>query len=407
MTLWVNAERERRRQRPWEYEDDFTAEDWGEAFDGFPERKRQRIAPSDTDESSDSDPSGSPVPMMPDLKTEYTEVRRGNPGAFVFAWRWTYCAAHGLTKEQFIDVKTAAFIKEGLAKLFPKSKFIYQLEDSTRRGDNYHYQGFINLAKRSRMGALVNAINTPIMMPGCQIQYASANGKAALQAYVMKADTRVAGPWWDKPGDPPIPYDGEDLPKEWWPWQKQVIDVVMGTKPDDRTINWVVDTAGKQGKSKVSKYLMWKGVARTFGWVEAKNAYYSIAQEGGQRAYIFDLTRTKPKKQAMDDLYSMLEAIKNGMVDGSLYENKSVLFMPPHVWVFANMPPKVDALSRDRFVTWTIDAERRLRSPTNARSAPLEASAKGHQQRPLGVISSATTPASRVSVVPDEDETYD
>lgn len=353
MTLWVQAERERKRRRPWE-DDDFEEEDWDEAFVA-PTAKRARASQSDTESES-----GSPVPMMPELKTEYTETRRGNPGAFVFAWRWTYCDLHSRTKEEFIDVKTATHIKHRLAVAFPKSKFVFQLEDPTKVGDNYHYQGFINVAAKARIGALINALNHPDVMPGCQIQYASTAGKEALKSYCMKDESRVAGPWWDRPGEPPRPYNGEDMPATWWPWQKEVIDTVMTTKPDDRTINYIVDYVGKQGKSKVSKYLMWKGVARTFGWVEPKNAFYSIAQEEGQRAYIFDLTRTKPKKMAADDMYSMIEAIKNGMVDGSLYENRAVLFNPPHVWVFANVPPRKDALSADRFKLWTIDAEHRL-----------------------------------------------
>jgi len=395
--------------------DDFTEEDWDAAFSIMaPERKRSRIETSDTD--TDTDTGGSPVPMMPDMKNEYTEQRNGAGAAYVFYWRWTYCSLHGQTVDQFKDSKTAAAIKVGL-KAFggAKTKFIFQLEDPTRCGGNLHYQGFINLAEKKRIGALINAFNTPTFMPGCQVGYASTAGKEALKAYCMKADSRVAGPWWDKPGEPPVPYEGADMPAKWWPWQQEVIDTIMHTKPDDRTIHYIVDSVGKNGKSKVSKYLMWQGVARTFQWVEAKNAYYSISKEGGRRAYIFDLTRTKPKKMSPDDIYSMIESIKNGMVDGSLYENEAVLFDPPHVWVFANMPPKKDALSADRFVLHDIDSAHRLipyiPPPTDDASVPSEGSTKDHQRQGSGapprIMSSTTTSASRVNESVDEEESYE
>lgn len=322
--------------------DDIEEEEW----DPEPERKRHRPEYDEPEHIVNEEPS------------EYTEARGGGAAAFVYSWRWTYSELHGQTRPEFKSLDNVERIKREMRAFDPKSKFVFQLEDPSKTEDNLHYQGIINLDKKKRIGMLIHAFNQPGKFPGIQISYASAAGKEALRSYCMKADTRVAGPWGDRVIAPK--YEGKDLPAQWWPWQKEVIDMVTNTVPDDRTINYLVDIGGKQGKSKVTKYLAWKGIARRYGWGEQKNCFYAIQKQGPSKAYIFDLTRTKPKKMCAADIYSMLEDIKNGLVDGSLYDNEQILFDPPHVWVFANVPPQKEAMSADRFRVWSITADHRL-----------------------------------------------
>lgn len=336
--------RGRRRARP--ADDDVDVEDWG-----GPEPQRRRLDP----EYDDPEPEDQRI--INEEKNENVDARAGGAPAFVYYWRWTYSVLHGQSKPEFRG-SFERLSREMKAFGGSRARFIFQLEDPRGDESNLHFQGFINLAEKKRIGQLIGHFNRPAMFPGMQIGYASNAGKEQLKAYCMKSDSRVAGPWGDRPIAPT--YEGKDIPAQWWPWQKEVIDSIMTTEPDDRTINYVVDKAGKQGKSKVAKFLAWKGVARRFGWVEAKNAFYSISEGGARKAYIFDLTRTKPKKMTADDLYSILEDIKNGHVDGSLYANEEVLFAPPHVWVFANCAPKREAMSADRFRVWSITSDHRL-----------------------------------------------
>jgi len=323
-------------------------EDWG---GGAPERKRARLDPEYDDPVDGKDARV----INEELDHDGVESRSGGQ-AFVFYFRWTYSVLHGQTLPEF-KLNFERIIREMKAFGGSKAKFMFQLEDPANDGSNVHYQGYINLTVKKRKGQLIGHFNRPSMFPGMQIGYASTVGKDRLKAYCIKSDSRIAGPWGDRPIQPP--YDGADLPGRpgrppWWPWQKKVIDS-MEEVADDRTIHYVYDRIGKQGKSKVIKHLALLGIARKFGWVEAKNAFYSIQQGGPHKGYIFDLTRTKPKKVCATDIYSMLEDIKNGHIDGSLYENEAVLFNPPHVWVFSNSPPKLDAMSADRFRLYQIN----------------------------------------------------
>lgn len=340
---WIPDEdgiRRRGQKRSRSIDFDFEEEEW----DPEPERKRQRPSYEEPERIVNEEPS------------EYSEARGGGAAAFVYSWRWTYSVLHGQTKPEFKQ-NPERIIRE-MRAFDPKSKFVFQLEDPSKTEDNLHYQGVINLSVKKRIGMLIHAFNQPDKFPGMQVSYASTAGKEALRTYCMKSDTRVAGPWGDRKIAPA--YEGKDLPRVFWPWQKEVIDMCTNTEADDRTINYLIDFTGKQGKSKVCKYLAWKGIARRYGWGEQKNCFYAIQKQGPSKAYIFDLTRTKPKKICAADIYSMLEDIKNGLVDGSLYDNESILFDPPHVWVFANVPPQKEAMSADRFRVWTITADHRL-----------------------------------------------
>lgn len=74
-----------------------------------------------------------------------------------------------------------------------------------------------------------------------------------------------------------------------------------------------------------------------------------------QRAYIFDLTRSKPADFASGDIYSVMEACKNGMIINLKYHTGLTLMNTPHVWIFANVLPNLPALSRDRWRLYSID----------------------------------------------------
>lgn len=114
-------------------------------------------------------------------------------------------------------------------------------------------------------------------------------------------------------------YDGSEtaeLMKNPRPFQKEIIDLVTKTIPDDRQIIWIVDKEGKKGKTKLIKHLCYHH-AEDISCIligtssQLRNALIGI---GERRTYILDLPRTRGINDSMVDLISVIESLKNGHI---------------------------------------------------------------------------------------------
>lgn len=142
------------------------------------------------------------------------------------------------------------------------------------------------------------------------------------------------------------------------PWQETLYSDLL-KKPDDRKIIWYIDRAGAQGKTQFCS------------WFRAKHDCIILTQMGGgrdaatiikgfldrgwdQKCVLVDL----PRKAQFHSIYEPIEMIKNGCMTTVKYEGETLEFSHPHVVVFANFPPDMSAMSRDRWVIRDI-------TPTN------------------------------------------
>jgi len=144
---------------------------------------------------------------------------------------------------------------------------------------------------------------------------------------------------------------------EWKPWQQDIIDIVE-SEPDDRTVYWYWEALGRVGKSFLCKYLsikydaiiccgkstdvfnqlkMWKDVK------ENKNK--------SPKLVILDVPRTSADYVC----YTAIEKLKDGLVYSGKYEGGKMHLEDLHVVCFANIPPKVDSMSGDRWVIKNIE----------------------------------------------------
>lgn len=220
-------------------------------------------------------------------------------------------------------------------------KFIFQLEQCPKT-KRYHYQCFINLKEKVRPAALGKLLSG-LGLGGITCRPCSNAGKAALQQYCMKSDSRKMGPW----ADHKI-YMGEDLIQDLRPWQQKIKDMIQ-RKPDARTIHWFFDSEGGAGKSSFAKYMYFHHKILTLTFGDAKDLLYVTAREKNLDAYMFDLSRTKSAKTSMSDIYAALESIKNGYFISTKYETEVVCMATPHIIVFANCKPDFAAMSSDRW----------------------------------------------------------
>ena len=132
------------------------------------------------------------------------------------------------------------------------------------------------------------------------------------------------------------------------PWQQEIVDICE-SPPEDRRVNWICDTVGESGKTKLVMYLIaWYGAAVSRGgkYSDVCNLVYKTDMEKC-RIVCFDI----PRKliDAID--YPSLEATKDGLVSNVKFVTGTKLFNAPHVFVFANSMPIFENLSADR---WNI-----------------------------------------------------
>jgi len=235
-------------------------------------------------------------------------------------------------------------------------KWIYQLENTkTSGGNNYHYQGFGHLRQKRRPSNVKSlAISLNGQLNGIEMSPASTAGIQALQSYVLKADTRVRGPYSDS-----STYIGEDLIVQLFPWQEE-IKTSISRPPDRRSINVVVDSIGNTGKSAFCKYMCWHYKIPILGWGKTGDLLHLVSKMPNKSAYIFDLSRSRPQDWGRDDIFSAMEGIKNGLFINTKYECSQVIMKHPHVWIFTNHYPNISAMSRDRWKIWKIQHNRLL-----------------------------------------------
>jgi len=142
-------------------------------------------------------------------------------------------------------VETAVDVIKAFCKGWAKH-WVFQLE----QGDSgyKHYQCRMSLLKKRRLPELITATKEAVP-PGGHFQMTSlANAKNF--DYVMKADTRIDGPWSDKDVELYIPRQFKGLVLR--PWQQWVVN--RSKIFNDRIINVVYDPEGGHGKSTLASY---------------------------------------------------------------------------------------------------------------------------------------------------------
>jgi len=135
---------------------------------------------------------------------------------------------------------------------------------------------------------------------------------------------------------------------KFYDWQKNIIKICE-TEPNDRTVNYIWQKKGCKGKSALTKWLCVKMNAILVGgsnsdmkFAIAKQCIKGVPPE----IVIIDLPRSS---KALS--YRGIEEVKNGCFFSTKYESGMCIFNSPHIFIFANVKPKLKMLSKDR---WNI-----------------------------------------------------
>lgn len=249
--------------------------------------------------------------------------------------------------------------KETLENLDPAG-YIFQLERGEKAG-RLHFQCNLRLKEPMAQSKLREALKSKLRgefyAAGCMNIRATHNTKKA-DFYCMKDKTRVEGtsPYLF----PPNVYIGQDLIKEFYPWQASLFSMLMSS-PHDRKIPLVCDPSGNQGKSVFTKTLGYRHDACVIplGLTSAQMKS-AIVDAGPKEIYILDLPRNN---KSFQEIFDTIEELKRGFVISCFHGKLKQLYMlRPHVVCFTNEFPDLGLLSFDMWDLYQISADRGLES---------------------------------------------
>uniref|UniRef100_UPI00404729E9 hypothetical protein n=1 Tax=Flavobacterium sp. TaxID=239 RepID=UPI00404729E9 len=225
-------------------------------------------------------------------------------------------------------------------------------------GQHPHWQGRGSLHKRRT----VNKIKELMAESGMRGVHMSPthNGTVADKSfkYVMKADTRVDGPWSDKDPKPQyIPRQVREV-ETLWPWQEDVCEILKQWDP--RSIHCIVDTRGQMGKTilvgKIRAYNLGRKLPFCNDYLQIMRMVMDLPTN---TAYIIDIPRAISKEKLFQ-MWGAIEEIKNGYAYDDRYCFKEKIFDSPQIVVFMNKPPDMSLLSDDRWKLWTVTSDHEL-----------------------------------------------
>jgi len=224
------------------------------------------------------------------------------------------------------------------------NKWIFQLEKS--ESGYVHYQGRINMMKPKRLEQAIKLWQD--LLPTIHIS-ATSNACKTFD-YVMKADTRVDGPWNnDQPVQRMTAQLSEFMDLEMYGWQKDVL--ALCDQQDFRHIHVILDDVGNTGKSIFAEYLEYKGLAYEIPMMNNMEDIMQCAMGiPPQRCYLIDMPRGL-KKEKLASFYAGIECLKNGVMYDKRYAFKKRRITRPQILVFTNAMPELQLLSPDR---WAI-----------------------------------------------------
>lgn len=242
-------------------------------------------------------------------------------------------------------------------------KYVFQLEcseDADGNITNLHFQCRVSFVQRLRRSTILNMIEEDFEIKSFYNSWISPTSKRCRNFnYVMKIESRLAGPWADRPffaGKSILP---DNKLKPWMIDLVKKIEAHGDTLDQDyfRTIYHVLDEQGNNMKSSFVKYLLHKygdnvGLINPFGTANSINQV--ICTGGAKKLYLLDMPRPyswsviNPKNGSVIgrkwnpqwfELSHLLEKVKDGALSGTMYGESSTLLMePPFIIIFSNWP---------------------------------------------------------------------
>lgn len=240
--------------------------------------------------------------------------------------------------------------------------YAYQLEEG--ESGYVHYQGRISLKQKHRKMEVKKLFGIK------EIRWSPTSKENRNNFfYVLKAETRIEGPWTDKDVEVYIPRQYRGIIENLYPWQRHIWENIDNFEP--RKIDIVFDPVGNRGKSTLAAIVELHGKGIDVPPCnDGEKLIQSVAdvlistQNRAPGALFIDLPRSMDQTKLFG-MYQAIEQIKKGKVYDFRYKYQYWWFDSPQIWVFCNTLPHQGYVSTDRWRTWTItdNAERLVGIP--------------------------------------------
>lgn len=238
--------------------------------------------------------------------------------------------------------------------------YVFQLEKSD--SGYRHYQGRLSLIKKRRKREKHLLLKLFKEKPPNYIEPTTNPEFVRGDAFYMcKEDTRISGPWTDKDEVRFVTKQLNSFNKLLkYPYQEKLEQ--MCNEFSMRKIDLIFDPHGNIGKSIFSEYLEYEGLAEEIPPFRLMDDIFQwVASRPIKKCYIIDMPRGM-KKDKLGDLYAGIEVIKNGVAYDKRYNAKKIRFDRPRIFVFTNMLPCLDLMSKDRWNIWEINDKKELKN---------------------------------------------
>lgn len=224
-------------------------------------------------------------------------------------------------------------------------KWAFQLEEGKEQAFQ-HYQGRFSLKIKTRLGSLKKLFNIP------QMHYSiTSNANKKNNFYVLKEDTKIAGPWTSEDEVLYVPRQIREI-QNLYPWQEKVIK--LSKLWDTRSIHWVFDKDGNHGKTVLKGWMRAYKLGRALPFCNNyKDLLRMVCDMPTSSCYLIDLPRAI-NKDALYQMYAGIESIKDGYAFDDRYKFREKYFDCPSVFVFSNTLPDQSLLTKDRWKIYEI-----------------------------------------------------
>lgn len=215
-------------------------------------------------------------------------------------------------------------------------EYVFQEETGHLKGTP-HLQGYIKFSNARYKTSLEKQFK------GCYFE--ACRNEEALIKYCQKDDTRTGKIYKNLINETPelkIP-SYEKL----YDWQKEIVEMCRKDPEDDRSIYWYWEATGCTGKTTLIKYICTHFRNATFTCA-TKSADILTTADIKKNIYLISFARSNPDGF---NPYNALEQLKDGVISDSKLKktSRNIMMNSPHVIVFANWPPKIDSISKDKW----------------------------------------------------------
>ena len=229
--------------------------------------------------------------------------------------------------------------------------WVFQLEKGESTGF-LHWQCRVSLIKKKRLTAIMKLVKEGKLF-GHWTPTTNEVHNGNNFNYVMKEDTKIAGPWKDDDTEKIMTKQLKEFLKyDLRSYQRYIFETAQ--KFNMRSIHIVYDSVGNIGKSIFGEFMEYYDLAEEIPPYRMMDDIFQwVCTNPIKKSYFVDMPRGM-KKDRLGDFYSGIEVIKNGVAYDKRYSGKKIRFDRPQIFIFTNTLPAFSLMSKDRWVILNI-----------------------------------------------------